>query len=79
MARSFDTVGWMTRDPELLCRVGEVLLEAQNTSGSFTEMFFAEDAWGLLGDEYREALLKTVSSMKLENKRMGQNIGRRII
>ncbi|UGB32105.1 amidase [Metabacillus sp. B2-18] len=65
LAGSFDTVGWMTRDPELLCRVGEVLLKAPGTSGSFTEMFFAEDAWELLDDEYRRALLKTVSSMKL--------------
>ena len=33
LAPSFDTVGWMTRSPELLSRVGEVLLP-QGTGGS---------------------------------------------
>jgi amidase len=65
LAKSFDTVGWMTRNPELLCRVGEVLLDAQHSQGDFTKVFFGEDAWGLLDEECRESLLKSVSTMTL--------------
>jgi len=52
LAKSFDTVGWFTREPKLLLQVGEVLLrekaESQAHSPAPFEPFFLEEAWDLI-------------------------------
>ncbi|KKI90439.1 amidase [Bacillus sp. SA1-12] len=57
LAKSFDTVGWMTKDSRLLIEVGEVLLNGQNAEEGFRHIFLGEDAWGLLDRENKGALL----------------------
>ncbi len=52
LAKSFDTVGWMAKDSEMLLKVGEVLLPDQSSEGeSFSNFILAEDAWALAEDE----------------------------
>ncbi|WP_246431748.1 amidase [Paenibacillus endophyticus] len=49
LAPSFDTVGWMARDPQLLFEVGLMLLDNQAGSRAkeFRRMLFADDVWSL--------------------------------
>ncbi|WP_077623651.1 amidase [Sediminibacillus massiliensis] len=58
LAESFDTVGWMSNDPELLMKVGDVLLEgkAADVKEEFKRVYFAEDAWELLEEEVHQVL-----------------------
>ncbi|MDP4097990.1 amidase [Paenibacillus sp. P96] len=56
LARSFDTVGWMARDPETLRRVGEVLLPESVSASGFSRVLIGEDAWELADAESKEAL-----------------------
>lgn len=57
LAKSFDTVGWMARDPKLLFEVGQILIDEQSREGRFSRIFLGEDAWGLLEQDYKSALL----------------------
>lgn len=56
LAPSFDTVGWMARDLETLCRVGEVLLPQTDPGTGFSRVLIGEDAWELADTESKEAL-----------------------
>jgi amidase len=57
LAASFDTVGWMARDPETLRRIGESLLPHQEAPVSgYSRVITAEDAWELSDPESSEAL-----------------------
>lgn len=60
LAPSFDTVGWMTRDADLLARVGDVLLPAARTSGPRTsdaaELVVAGDLVALAEPGVRAAI-----------------------
>ncbi|OWA37309.1 amidase [Saccharibacillus sp. O16] len=48
LARSFDTVGWMSRDVSVLRRVGEALLAPpQAAESGFQRLFMAQEAWDL--------------------------------
>jgi amidase len=55
LAPSLDTCGWFARDPDIMRRVGEVMLDwqAPPASGRF---LVARDAFGVAGDAVREAL-----------------------
>ncbi|RBW68102.1 amidase [Bacillus taeanensis] len=64
LAKSFDTVGWMTRDPKLLLEVGRLLINDQHTEGRFARLFLGNDAWELLDDEHKEALLTFVPELE---------------
>ncbi len=72
LARSFDTVGWMSSDAELLLHVGRVLLEGKNEENEkaigtvkdssvhgqrFTRFFTADEAWNLPEENDRQTLL----------------------
>lgn len=48
LAKSFDTLGWFARDPEILLRVGETLLNKTRTSKSNPSYFFLKEAFDLL-------------------------------
>ncbi|OWR31560.1 amidase [Saccharibacillus sp. O23] len=68
LARSFDTVGWMSRDPEVLLRVGEALLEPQPSAqaSGFKRLFMAREAWELLEAGDRSALLAALRGSTAE-------------
>ncbi|WP_312095676.1 amidase [Niallia sp.] len=54
LAKSFDTVGWMAQDAEILYKVGKVLLPVQE-EGSFTRFIVGRDAWALADQEVQNA------------------------
>jgi len=57
LAPSFDTIGWMSKDPGILYKVGQVLFKPdQDIRPQFESIFFAEDAWELAGEETRKLL-----------------------
>jgi amidase len=64
LAKSFDTVGWMARDPKLLLEVGRLLIDDQHTEERFARIFLGNDAWELLDDEHKEALLTFVPELE---------------
>lgn len=68
LAKSFDTVGWMTRDPKLLLEVGQVLISQEALSGdNFTSLYFEKEAWSFVEDDAKECLLKTTSVLQEMN------------
>ncbi len=71
LAESFDTVGWMAEDSEMLLKVGKVLLPDQSSEDEpFSNFILAEDAWALAEEETRRELegfigvLKQVGNVK---------------
>jgi amidase len=70
LAESFDTVGWMTRDPKLLLDVGNQLLNEQvSTSGApFSTLLIGTDAWKLADVESRATLSAFVDCLLKEMK-----------
>ncbi|MEH7416788.1 amidase [Neobacillus drentensis] len=58
LAKSFDTVGWMSKNPEHLLEVGEILLNQQETSDEFTSLFFEKEAWSFVEGDTKECLLR---------------------
>lgn len=59
LAPSFDTVGWFTRDPALLERVGDVLLGPGNSTGP-GRLLYATDAFERALPQAREPLAGAV-------------------
>jgi amidase len=55
LAPSFDTAGWFARDPELLERVGRVLLGGER-AGTPARILIAQDAFDLAGQVITQAL-----------------------
>ncbi|OAS83978.1 MULTISPECIES: amidase [Metabacillus] len=64
LAKSFDTVGWMARQPKLLLDVGHILIEGQSGKGNFNKIFLGKDAWELLDKENKETILAYISSVE---------------
>ena len=56
LAPSYDAVGWITPNADLLARVGEVLLPTANSSALPTRLLLAQDAWALANADVRGAL-----------------------
>ncbi len=56
LAKSFDTVGWMAREPELMLTVGSLLLSGQSPEGEFNRLFLEKEAWKLLDYETKATL-----------------------
>lgn len=56
LAPSFDTVGWFTRDADLLERVGHVLLNQKHEDGAPPRLLLSPDAMSLVIDDCRPAL-----------------------
>lgn len=55
LALSFDTVGWMARDPQIMLKVGQVLLgEEQSHTSNFEKFYLGKEAWELTDAEWRE-------------------------
>ncbi|KGA96674.1 amidase [Alkalihalobacillus alcalophilus ATCC 27647 = CGMCC 1.3604] len=65
LAKSFDTVGWMTEDKKLLIEIARLLISSQEKSeSSFRKLLFPEDAWALVDKETNGELLKTIEKVK---------------
>jgi amidase len=56
LAPSYDTVGWIAPDAEILSRVGNVLLPSDRNPVLPTRLLLADDAWALANPEVRDAL-----------------------
>ena len=56
LAPSFDTVGWFARDPEMLERVGRVLLRETSAPPTATRLILARDALTLADPDVAAAL-----------------------
>lgn len=63
LAKSFDTVGWMANDAEILNEVGKVLLPAQR-DGSFTRYIMGSDAWALADQEVDKAFAPLLEKLE---------------
>ncbi|MBP3038560.1 amidase [Bacillaceae bacterium Marseille-Q3522] len=79
LAKSFDTVGWMARDPEVLQKVGNVLLkELAKDGAAFEQLYMGEEAWNLLDDSVIEDLfqqrpfLKKITSVSFSKEGLEQ-------
>lgn len=59
LAKSFDTVGWMTRNAHLLQQVGDVLLPKNTTNQTFEHIVYETQAWSYVSEEHC-ALLEDV-------------------
>ena len=62
-ARSYDTVGWFTRDPDLFARVGSVLLQTRISPSRPRRLVVAEDAFEVADRSVREALEPVVERL----------------
>lgn len=60
LARSFDTVGWLTRDADLLARVGEVLLPPDTATPS-GRLLLARDLVDGVDEDVRDAVERAVA------------------
>ena len=56
LARSFDTPGWFTRDPETYVKVAETLYGAQAPDWRPQKLVILEDAWALAEPDAAQAL-----------------------
>ena len=69
MAKSFDTVGWMARNPDVLRKVGQVFLgKRQLNSKPFTTIYFPEQIWNSLLDKSIVEILKGKTNALLSNQ-----------
>jgi amidase len=65
LAKSFDTVGWMTRDAELLLKVGEVVLEKEwSDTNEFSTMYVDEEAWSYIDNDTKEVYNQALNKLK---------------
>jgi len=64
LAKSFDTVGWMTKDPARLREVGDILIDQEETPGNFDYLFFEKEAWSFVDGETKECLLHAASILQ---------------
>jgi len=64
LAPSFDTVGWFARDPEMLARVGDVLLAEDPPPASPARLLIATDAFALAGAEVVRALRPVIERLE---------------
>ncbi|WP_018922118.1 amidase [Salsuginibacillus kocurii] len=65
LAKSFDTVGWMTRDPQLLEEVGRTLLPQLSNSpaASFKRLLKVEEAWEMVSSAYKEQAFAVIDQL----------------
>ncbi|MGP7818383.1 amidase [Niallia sp. 01092] len=57
LAKSFDTVGWMAREAEVLLKVGKVLIDQKEEEQKpFTRFLQAKDAWELTDEKVKTVL-----------------------
>lgn len=63
-APSLDCVGWFARNPDLLARVGGLLLDDDGEAEPVTRLLLAQDAFALLEPDMRQALAAAVEQVE---------------
>jgi amidase len=63
-AKSFDCAGWFARDPDVLMRVGRVLLGERTPPSPFHRLLVAEDAFGRADAAVREACAPAIAALE---------------
>jgi amidase len=65
LAKGFDTVGWMTRDAELLLKVGEVVLKKEMPDiNEFSIMYVDEEVWSYVDNDTKEVYSQALNILK---------------
>jgi amidase len=68
LAKSFDTLGWFARDPEILFEVGKSLLKEEHKSNNQAiEVIAPKQAWEIVPDGLRRLALKRVQEIFVRN------------
>lgn len=63
-AKSFDCAGWFARDPDVLMRVGRVLLGERASPSPFHRLLIAEDAFERADAAVREAFAPAIAALE---------------
>jgi amidase len=63
LAPSFDTVGWFTREANLLRRVGEILLGPDAAEAAPSRLYLMADGFELADEAVREALVPSLAAL----------------
>lgn len=63
-AESYDTAGWFADDPQILARVGAVLLDSAVEEQPLRRLIVADDAFALAGDGVAAALAPALDRVK---------------
>lgn len=68
LAKSFDTVGWMSQNIDTLLKVGEVLISNDEVKDhSFRHVCYEEEAWRLIDEENKEILLDSLKDISKQD------------
>ena len=68
LAKSFDTLGWFSRDPEILFEVGKSLLKNEfKPNSQAIEVIAPKQAWEIVPDELRRLALNRVQEIFVRN------------
>jgi amidase len=65
LAPSCDTVGWFARSPQILKKVGQVLLKEQTSSRRISEILVARDLFEVVSDSIKPALENAIKRLTL--------------
>ena len=64
LAKSFDTIGWMARNPETVVKVGDILIpDETQTDYRIENILVGNEAWSMLEDDVKEKLWLFVELM----------------
>jgi amidase len=75
LAKSFDTLGWFARDPEILFEVGKSLLkEERKSSTQAIEVVAPKQAWEIVPDGLRRLALKRVQEIFVRNNVVNKDL-----
>lgn len=77
LAKSFDTLGWFARDPEILLKAGETLLNETRITQSNPSYFFLKEAFDLLPaavtKQAKEAIALRLGNPQISNLSIGNH------
>jgi amidase len=71
LAPSFDTVGWLTRTPDLLRKIGDVLLPPDKPQSDLRRLLIAGDAFELLTQDVQAAFAPVLDRIRAGVQRTG--------
>jgi len=75
LAKSFDTLGWFARDPEILFEVGKSLLKEEHKSNTQAiEVIAPKQAWEIVPDGLRRLALKRVQEIFVRNNVVNKDL-----
>lgn len=75
LAKSFDTLGWFSRDPEILFEVGKSLLKKESRPNSQAiEVVAPKQAWEIVPEGIRKLALKRVEEIFVRNNVVNKDL-----